>query len=153
MTKSFTTIKNRSQSIQLPAGTMTVFSRTQMNGDFRSNSKRQSLPIRDNSEDDPLEIFVSTVTFHPNDPLLGAKLRVAFLQRTMANGYFSVGPTLTFSSTIPEDSAIFKAVCNGNIEEMVQMFQENLASITDCDPMGRSLLKVRHQLLLMHKPG
>ena len=130
---------------------MTVYSRTQMNGNFQSDSRMQSLPVLDNNEDDPLEIFASTVTFHPNDPLLGAKLRVAFLQRIMANGYFSVWPTLTFCCTIPADSAIFKAVSNGDIEEMVQMFQKNLASVTDCDPIGRSLLNVRYQLLLMHK--
>ena len=142
LTKSSTTIKNRSQCIQLPAGMMTVSSRIQQNDTHRSDSKKQSVPICYDSEDDPLEIFASTVTFHPNDPLLGAKLRVAFLQRIMANGYFSVWPTLTFCCTIPANSAIFKAVSNGDIEEMVQMFQKNLASVTDCDPRGRSLLSV-----------
>ena len=130
-----------------------MFSRTQRNGEFRSDSKRHFLPIGDGSEDDPLEIFASTITFHPNDQSLGAKLRVAFLQQTMANGYCAVGPTLTFSCTIPKDSAIFKAVSNGDIEEMIRMFQENLASVTDCDPTGRSLLGVRHQVLLLHKPN
>jgi hypothetical protein len=130
---------------------MTVFSLTQMNGDFRSGSKRPSLPIRDDSKDDPLELFASTITFHRNDQILGAKLRVDFLQRTMANGYFAVGPTLTFSCTIPKDSAIFKAVSNGDIEEMTRMFQENLAAVTDCDPRGCSLLNVSEPIGLMPK--
>jgi hypothetical protein len=140
--KPLARIRNRSQTIPLQAGTLIVLSRSQ---DLRKSQKRSTnlcqLPA-DAADHELLEIFTSTITFIPNVHGSRAKLLARVCQESTTKGFSFIHPTLSFCSMIAEDSVIFKVIANGDTEELIRMFENNLAAITDCDPRGRSLLNV-----------
>jgi hypothetical protein len=51
-------------------------------------------------------------------------------------------PTLSFRSTIPDDSRVFDVAKFGSPRDLQAMIYDKLASLNDCDTNGRSLLNV-----------
>ena len=86
--------------------------------------------------------FAGTITLLPKTKRKKLKIRAFFSQYMMKNGTFSFAPTLSFHAVIPDDSPVFRLVEDGDLEGLKQMLQDGLASVTDCDTRGRSLLAV-----------
>jgi hypothetical protein len=119
---------------------MTVISRIQNFRHDRERNFRQS--VDDDRDHKVLEIFAGTVTLLPKDPTVRAKLQATFLQKITTGGFSSIHPTLSFCSMIPRNSIVFDTVIKGDVNDLVSMLVQGLASVTDCDPDGRSLLSV-----------
>ena len=71
------------------------------------------------------------------------KIRAFFTQKVATSGSFSFLPTISFHAVIPDDSKVFQFVREGNLEGLVGLLKDGLASLTDCDTQGRSLLWVK----------
>jgi hypothetical protein len=58
-------------------------------------------------------------------------------------------PTLSFRSTLPNDSEVFKIVRGGSPHDLETLLDGGLASLSDCDTEGRSLFHVGITRLLL----
>lgn len=63
-------------------------------------------------------------------------------QEITKKGIVSLTPHLSFRSIIPYDSEIFDIVQFGSVASLREAIANRSASLTDCDPDGRSLLHV-----------
>ena len=63
-------------------------------------------------------------------------------QEFTKKGIVSLTPRLSFRSIIPYDSEIFDIVQFGSVASLREALANRSASLTDCDPDGRSLLHV-----------
>jgi hypothetical protein len=96
------------------------------------------------SEDSKLvETFAATATVLPKDLTLPTKSCVSFLQRLTYEGSFSLRPALSCCRIIPFRSPAIDFVGSGDLEGLGRLLEEGVASLSDCDPYGRSLLSVR----------
>jgi hypothetical protein len=50
--------------------------------------------------------------------------------------------TITYQAIIPNDSEVFKIASSGGVKELIEIIEKGLASLTDHDEEGRSLLNV-----------
>ena len=91
---------------------------------------------------------MSTMTFTTDDSqLLQFKLSVHLFQMSGTRGLTSMPPTIITHRLIPNDSEIFLAIINDDLDrfrELLGMNESGTAagSIWDCDESGRSLLNV-----------
>ena len=51
-------------------------------------------------------------------------------------------PMLTFRAIVPDDSELFRVVEGGSVRKLKKLLNNGMASLGDCDSMGRSLLNV-----------
>jgi hypothetical protein len=65
------------------------------------------------------------------------------VEEQTVSGFLSLStPTLSCMWTRPDDSDVFQVAKYGSLVELEVMFHNGLASLTDCDTKGRSLLNV-----------
>lgn len=91
---------------------------------------------------------MSTITFMTDgSQFLQFKLSVHLFQASGTRGLNSMPPTIIAHRFIPNDSRIFKAIMNDDLDsfrKILGMNESGIAagSIWDCDESGRSLLHV-----------
>lgn len=93
-------------------------------------------------DEEVTETFTGTLTLLPKTKERNMKIRAFFTQKKLASGSFSFLPTLSFHAVIPDDSKVFQIIKRGDLDGLCRMLQDRLASLTDCDTQGRSLLWV-----------
>jgi hypothetical protein len=76
------------------------------------------------------------------DERFQANVTVYLHQRTMADGFLSLYPSILVGRIRPDDSPIFRFVMAGNIDGLLSLLSENKASLRDCDSLGTPLLHV-----------
>jgi hypothetical protein len=86
--------------------------------------------------------FAGTISILPRTKKRKMQIRASFFQHMTQNGGYSFAPTISFHAVIPDDSKVFQLVEDGDLHGLRQMLQDGLASLTDCDTYGRSLLGV-----------
>ena len=59
-------------------------------------------------------------------------------------------PVLTFRAIVPDDSEVFRVVEGGSVRKLKNLLNNGMASLGDCDSMGRSLLNVSIRRAAMH---
>jgi hypothetical protein len=91
--------------------------------------------------------FAGTISILPRTKKRKMQIRASFFQHMTQNGGYSFAPTISFHAVIPNDSKVFQLVEDGDLDGLKQMLQDGLASLTDCDMDGRSLLGVRFSIL------
>lgn len=110
-------------------------------------TEKQDDIVTDNVNYELVNIFEGTVNLIPNETISKTKISTSFWQKCTENGYFSLKPTLSFCAIIPENSHIFTLVREGDLEGLIRHVQQGHASLTDCDPEGRTLLNVRLEIV------
>lgn len=78
----------------------------------------------------------------PHDPQLRARIDVSVRQKRTNGGIFSPTPTLSVHMVIPDNSDVFKAIQQGSLKRLINLFKQGKACLRDCDPNGCSLLNV-----------
>jgi hypothetical protein len=96
-----------------------------------------------NTDEEIIETFAGTMTLLPKTTGKNIKIRAFFTQKVATRGSFSFIPILSFHAVIPDDSRVFQLIEEGNLHELIGMLKDGLASLTDCDTQGRSLLWVK----------
>lgn len=89
-----------------------------------------------------LQKYAGKATFWTADNTFPYKITATVLQNLTCNGYYSLKPTLSYHAMIPFESEVFVTVKTGNLLNLKHLLKEGKASLTDCDPHGRSLLNV-----------
>ena len=119
---------------------------------FVQVKKRRLMGNADHSENNILiikpdqeveDIFEGTVNFITKRTDRQTKISTSFLQRVTKEGFFSLKPRLSFCAIIPDNSEIFALVESGDLKGIINHLQQRIASLSDCDPEGRTLLNVR----------
>ncbi|KAI9873346.1 MAG: hypothetical protein M1830_000510 [Pleopsidium flavum] len=90
-----------------------------------------------------IEVFEGTVSLVPLKDTQKTKFCVAFYQKVTNAGLCVLNPSLSFPSMVPFNSEIFYIVKVGDVHKLKELLNEGAASLTDCDPEGRSLPHVR----------
>ena len=100
-------------------------------------------------EEPPEETFSARIVFTPASHMgLSSQVILEISQAlTKGNNILSTR-ILSFRSIVPNTSEIFCIVQYGSIENLQKAINEGTASLTDCDPDGRSLLNVGINLLI-----
>ena len=89
------------------------------------------------------EKFSARIVFIPTSSTdLRTKVILNVSQKSTSTGSLLSTPMLSFRSIIPEDSETIEIVEFGTLRDLQKAFSEGTASITDCNPDGRSLLNV-----------
>ena len=131
------TIRNDIQSFESDFGTFAVLSTVhQAKGKQKANET--SAPV-ENAQ----EVFSGSISFMPHHSSSRYKIAASFLQKSMHEGSYSMAPQISFCAIIPAESKVFRRIQSGDLEGLIDMLELNLASLQDCDPLGRSLLNVR----------
>jgi hypothetical protein len=95
------------------------------------------------SESSGEEKFSARIVFVPTRSTgLRTKVILNVFQEPTSTGILFSTPILSYRSIIPETSEIFQIVQWGTLGDLQKAFSEGTASVTDCDPDGRSLLNV-----------
>lgn len=89
-----------------------------------------------------LQKYAGKATFWTADTTFPYKITATVLQNLTCNGYYSLKPTLSYHAMMPLKSEVFVAVETGNLLNLKNLLKQRRASLTDCDPKGRSLLNV-----------
>lgn len=71
-----------------------------------------------------------------------ANVTVYLHQRTMADGFLSLCPSILVGRIRPDDSPIFSFVKSGYMDGLLSLLSQNKASLRDCDSFGTPLLHV-----------
>lgn len=108
-----------------------------------SNVEPQDAILADEADQGVIKVFEGTISLIAEREISRTKISTSFLQKSTANGYFSLKPTLTFCAIIPDTSPIFTLARKGNLAGIINHVQQGQASLTDCDSKGRTLLNVR----------
>ena len=93
------------------------------------------------------EVFEGRVSFVAASETFNMKLDFCFLQRVSERASHIMNPTISFHCVRPDNAEVFKVVSHGNVEVLFDMIESGLASLTDCDTKGRSLLNVSKLLM------
>ena len=108
--------------------------------------KKSRLNSKSANEDDPagtiFESFSATVEYLPNGSLPKTKITASFQQFMKLQGATALNPTLAFSAMIPDDALIFESIRANDVSGIRRLLEEGVASLSDCDLKGRSLLYV-----------
>lgn len=89
-----------------------------------------------------LQQYAGKATFWTKHTGFPYKINATVLQNLTCNGYSSLKPTLSYHAMMPFESDVFVTVRTGNLFRLKHLLQQGKASLTDCDPDGRSLLSV-----------
>jgi hypothetical protein len=76
----------------------------------------------------------------PLRKVIESKISILYYQIFNTLGVWNGTPSLTFHATIPDDSAIFRAIRYDSFESIIRMFENGQANPFDCDSLGRSLM-------------
>ena len=126
------------EEFEADCGNITVLAKT-----VRSNHRENAAQTFHMLEGDNMQdLFLGRLTFVPNDSSLKAVMTASFTQRVRNQVSQSLNFNISFRSTIPDGSDIFRFVADGNLNAIIGLLREGLASLTDCDTRGRSLLSV-----------
>lgn len=88
------------------------------------------------------EMFGGTITLQCPEKPHRKKLNVSFHQRVTSWGTSMFTPAISFHSMRPMGSEVFNIAAYGDVQELIELLQGVDASLSDCDPEGRSLLHV-----------
>ena len=113
--------------------------------------KKSRLRYSNNSTgDDPgditFESFLATVDYTPSGPLPKTKITAVFQQFIKLQNSVSLNPILSYCAMIPDDAKIFEYVNDDDVYGVRNLVEQGLASLSDCDSLGRPLLYVRAPL-------
>jgi hypothetical protein len=126
------------EEFETDCGNITVFAKT-----VRSNHRENAAQTRQRLEGGNMQdLFFGRLKFVPNGSSLQAVMTASFTQRVRNQISQSLNFNISFRNRIPDDSDIFRFVADGNLNAIIGLFREGLASLTDCDTSGRSLLSV-----------
>ncbi len=78
----------------------------------------------------------------PTSEVESAQIRFLLSQRTTPESIMLATPILSVQRMIPDDSKIFQIAATGTVQELREMFEAGMASLTDCGANGRSLIGV-----------
>ena len=93
------------------------------------------------SENDMIDLFQGSVTYHPNSARR-TSLSIAFQQKRYVHGAWAMTPNLSFSAILPLGSEIFVEIEKGNESRLRALLHEGKASLSDRDVWGQPLLNV-----------
>ena len=97
----------------------------------------------DADEDPTVETFEARMTFTPAfQPAAKSQMILSVSQTITRRSSISLTPMLSFRCVVPATSVIFDIVRYGSVRELQRILTDGDASLTDCDPDGRSLLNV-----------
>jgi hypothetical protein len=126
------------EKFEAEGGNITVLAKT-----VRSNHRENAAQTFQRLEVDNMQdLFFGRLTFVPIDSSLQAMMTASFTQRVRNQVSQSLNFNISFHNTIPDGSDIFQFLADGNLDAIISLFREGLASLTDCDTSGRSLLSV-----------
>ena len=110
---------------------------------FQKMRRLRSEPANSNgSEDIVVECFSATIDYLPNVPLPQTKITASFHQFVKLQSATTLNPTLEFCAIIPDNAPIFELIRANDVIGVERLLNEGLASLSDCDLKGRSLLYV-----------
>jgi hypothetical protein len=111
---------------------------------FQKYSRIRSSDPRDedDAEDVVFESFSATVDYLPARSFPKTKISASFQQFMRFRSTVSMNPTLSFCAIIPNDAKIFDHIKQDDVSAVKSLIEQGEASISDCDPVGRSLLFV-----------
>lgn len=89
-----------------------------------------------------LQKYAGKATFLTTDTAFPYKMSATVLQNLTCSGYYSLKPTLSYHAKMPFESEVLVTVRTGNLLDLKILLRQGKASLTDCDPAGRSLLSV-----------
>ena len=98
------------------------------------------------------ELYQLSISFQPADRILSRGIRLALGSRFDQNGYCLRCPEISAFAIIPDDSEVFRLALCGDIQGLKRLFVENLASPTDRDGKGMTVIHVgwkTHLLVLI----
>jgi hypothetical protein len=125
-------------SQQTTAGKVEVYYKKQ-----RSLKRHGYSEDSDTNESSGEEKFSARIVFIPTRGTdLRTKVILNVFQESTSTGSLLSTPILSYRSIIPETSEVFQIVQWGTLRDLQKAFSEGTASVTDCDPDGRSLLNV-----------
>lgn len=111
---------------------------------LRENSDHgQNNTVNIKPDEEVEEIFEGRIDFIPKRTNRQIRISASFMQRVAKDGFFSLKPRLSFCAVIPYNSEIFDLVSCGDLKGIIDHIQQGKASLSDCDPEGRTLLNVR----------
>ena len=88
------------------------------------------------------EVYHLSITFQPADRILSRGIRLALGSRYDSNGYYLRCPEVSAFAIIPLHSEVFALARKGDVQGLKRLFVENLASPTDRDEKGTTILHV-----------
>lgn len=128
----------RAEVYQNPSGTLSIVSMSQ---NISSSHYHQDDEVEYNCQH-TLQQYAGKATFWTTNTAFPYKINVTVLQNLTCNGYYSLKPTLSYHAMMPFESDVLVTVKTGNLFRLKYLLQQGMASLTDCDPDGRSLLSV-----------
>ena len=132
--------RGSSQHYIVSGGTVTVSCISKKS--LTTGESRPSSELEDHHSNTTTESFSGTVTLLASKSSCRSKIHIAFIQKLTVAGFSKLSHSISFSSMIPDDSKVFEIATKGSTEELARLFADGLASSTDCDTQGRSLLNV-----------
>jgi hypothetical protein len=119
-----------------------VFSSRIKNG--RVNIWTRSYTSDDNANDEhAVEQFQANIVITPPADVYPVPQTIVQLAtRTSKFASILSTPIISFRTIIPEDSIIFDTAKHGTLSDLQMMLSSGEASLSDCDPSGRSLINV-----------
>lgn len=102
----------------------------------------------DDRRNEIVEVFEGAIEFLPNS-LPNTRFSVSFQQRSTFEGSLLGKPSISFSSTLPDNSAVFLRIKDDDMEGLLKLLVEGAASLTDRDPRGCSLLNVSNSVVFI----
>lgn len=89
------------------------------------------------------EAFTAKLLLTPTSASVSSfQVIIDIASRAYQNRTVCFTPTLTFRAMIPSQSEVFHVVEGGSVKKLKKLLSSGVASLGDCDSMGRSLLNV-----------
>ncbi|MCJ1269365.1 hypothetical protein MMC22_009257, partial [Lobaria immixta] len=127
----------RAEVYESPSGTLSIVS---MSHDVSNSHHHQEDAEAESSCQHTLQKYAGKATFWTRNTAFSYKISATVVQNLTCNGYHSLKPTLSYHAMMPFESEVFVTVQTGNLPTLKHLLQQGKASLTDCDPAGRSLL-------------
>ncbi|MCJ1267076.1 hypothetical protein MMC22_006961 [Lobaria immixta] len=126
----------RAEVFVSPSGTLSIVSSSQ---NIPNSHSHQDTEAESNCQQ-TLKKYVGKATFWTNNTALPYKISVTVVQDLTCYGFHSLRPTLSYHAMVQFKSEVITTVKTGNLHILKHLLQQGKASLTDCDPAGRSLL-------------
>lgn len=127
-------LKHQHRSLETPTGSLALTSFVVKPENMKMRAMR--------GDENVIETFAGSLILMPTTKKRRMKIQAFFVQNVMKNGAYSISPTLSFHAIVPLNSEVFRLIRQGDLTSLILLFEKGLASLTDCDPDGRSLLSV-----------
>ena len=94
-------------------------------------------------QQDSLEdYFLGKVTYIPDPSTFRTVMSLSFVQKRHIQRAHLLNFNISFRNMVPDESAVFQFIQVGDLDVLIGLFIKGLASLSDCDTKGRSLLNV-----------